>query len=103
MTYKQLKAELKRVIKKAEKEGSFYRYVNENGDDSESIFLGDFMSLDPCGKYHCVIVPNEPTKRCERFWNNFHKVAEELGGYITSSEGDFCDVMFERIIEKEDE
>lgn len=101
MTYRQIKKELSRIIKKAEEKNEFYIYENENGDNSESIFLSSFLDLDPCGKYHCVIVPNEPLKKCERFWESFHRAAEELGGYITSGEGDYTDVFYERIIEKE--
>jgi hypothetical protein len=102
MTCKEIKKELKAIIKSAEEKNEFYQY-EEDGEEYEQLFLGSFMSLDPCGKFHCMLVPNEPTKKCDRYWYNLNKAAEELGGWLGDSNGDFCDVMFNRFVKKEAE
>jgi hypothetical protein len=67
-------------------------------EDGEIIFfeyLGSFMTLDPCGRYHHVLSPNGVTAKCERFWQNLHHVAYELDGWIKEGEGDPTDIYFE--------
>jgi hypothetical protein len=73
--------------------------LDDSTDDSLlgprlSIYLGSFMSLDPCGRYHHVISLNNLTDECEEFWENLDKVAEELGGWTESGEGDPTDIFF---------
>jgi hypothetical protein len=65
-----------------------------DGNKIKSTYLGSFMSLDPCGRYHHAISPNNVTSRCERFWENLEECASELGGWIESGEGDPTDIYF---------
>ena len=58
------------------------------------VLLGTWMDFDPCGRYHSPLSQNNPQKRCEMFWKLFNEVAEEMGGWLSDSEGDFCDVVF---------
>ena len=58
------------------------------------IFLGSFMSLDPCGRYHHFLSPNGLTEECEEFWETLHEAANEADGWIGDSDGDACDVFF---------
>ena len=65
-----------------------------DGNRIKSIYLGSFMSLDPCGRYHHCISPNGITSKCERFWETLESVASELGGWTESGEGDPTDIYF---------
>lgn len=69
--------------------------TDDEGRTFKSIYLGSFMMLDPCGKYHHMISPNGITERCSQFWESLEKVAEELHGTISSGEGDPTDIYFE--------
>lgn len=60
----------------------------------KSIYIGSFMYLDPCGRYHHIISPNGVTNRCIAFWERLDYVASELGGWIESGEGDPMDIYF---------
>lgn len=109
MNYKEIEKELRRI--KNNPKGWENKYSSEdfeptmlNGkvlfessimeDDQYQInYLGTFMSLDPCGKYHHVLSPNGITKRCENFWNNIEKACNKLGLWIEPGEGDFCDIF----------
>jgi len=64
------------------------------GNRYRSIYLGSYMSLDPCGRYHHVLSPNKVSSRCERYWEALEKAAERLGGWIESGEGDPTDIYF---------
>ena len=66
-----------------------------DGRTFKSVYLGSFMKLDPCGRYHHMLSPNGITKRCEQFWESLEKVAEDLHGAISSGEGDQTDIYFE--------
>ena len=59
-----------------------------------SVYIGSFLSLDPCGRYHHVLSPNGVTKNCMQFWESLDKVASQLGGWIESGEGDPLDQYF---------
>lgn len=65
-----------------------------NDDPYRSVFIGTFMALDPCGRYHHILSPNGITSRCERYWENLEAAANELGGWIEDGEGDPCDQYF---------
>ena len=65
---------------------------SEYDDNYLSLYLGSFMSLDPCGRYHHTLSPNGATKTCERYWENLESAAEELGMWIESGEGDPTDI-----------
>lgn len=68
---------------------------DDDGNRCKSVYIGSFMGLDPCGRYHHIISPNGITKRCEQFWDSLEKVAGELGGCITCGEGDPTDIYFQ--------
>ena len=59
-----------------------------------SYYIGSYLYLDPCGKYHHVISPNGVTQRCINYWKSLDKAANKLGGWIESSEGDPLDTYF---------
>ena len=65
-----------------------------DGNRIKSTYLGSFMSLDPCGRYHHCISPNGVTSKCERFWTNLGEIASDLGGWTESGEGDPTDIYF---------
>jgi len=63
-------------------------------DNYLAIYLGSFMYLDPCGRYHHMISPNGLTQRCVSFWESLDKAAERLDGWIECGEGDPTDIFF---------
>ena len=65
-------------------------------------YLGDYMSLDPCGKYHHFLSPNGVTKKCEKYWNDLNEIAEKLGCWIESSEDDPTDIFLVKEVNNED-
>lgn len=66
-----------------------------DGDEKYwTVFIGTYMMLDPCGRYHHPLSPNGVTKRCIHFWETLEKIATDLGGWIESGEGDPCDTFF---------
>ena len=89
MTRREIKRELKNLIPKME-ETEDYR----GEENYRCIYLGSYLSLDPCGKYHHLLSPNGVTKRCKKFWDNLNECAEELGGWIQNGEGDGLDTFF---------
>jgi hypothetical protein len=60
----------------------------------QSAYIGSYMSLDPCGRYHHCLSPNGATSRCEAFWEALEKAADRLGGWIEGGEGDPTDIYF---------
>jgi hypothetical protein len=62
--------------------------------DYWAVYLGSFMNLDPCGRYHHILSINGATKKCENFWNRLNECAEDLGGWIEGGEGDLTDIFF---------
>lgn len=64
------------------------------GNPIRSIYLGSFMSLDPCGRYHHAISPNGLTQKCLNFWESLDHAADKLNGWIESGEGDPTDIYF---------
>lgn len=85
------KEEMKKVLEKLIPE---MEIVEMDGELYKSTYLGSFMALDPCGRYHHILSPNEITEECEDYWDNLNEAAEELGGWIESGEGDATDVFF---------
>lgn len=75
-----------------------------DGMDGEylSYFLGSYLSLDPCGRYHHVLSLNGVTKKCENYWQRLEKAADEVGGWISSGEGNALDIFFCMPIEEEE-
>ena len=92
MTKKEIREELKSL-----KESGNFDEVEPDGfmvdEPYMSMFLGSYMYLDPCGRYHHFLSPNGFTRNCERFWENMESVAEELGMWIESGEGDPTDIF----------
>lgn len=70
---------------------SFEILDTDNGT-YESCYLGSWMSLDPCGRYHHFISPNGITKKCEIFWKVLDEVASKLGCWIDNGEFDPTDI-----------
>ena len=89
MNLREMKRELKSLIPEMEKVESHYedRYYY-------SIYLGSYMALDPCGRYHHILSPNGATSKCARFWERLERAADELGGWIEGGEGDPTDIYF---------
>lgn len=65
-----------------------------DGEPYQSTYLGSYMALDPCGRYHHCISPNGVTGRCEAFWKALERAASRLGGWIEGGEGDPTDIFF---------
>jgi hypothetical protein len=89
MNRREMKRELKSLIPDMEIVQSFM-----SDDPYKSVYLGSFMSLDPCGRYHHAISPNGVTNRCMAYWKRLDRAAYEAGGWIESGEGDPTDVFF---------
>lgn len=87
MTKQQIKSELRALIPQMER-------VEEFAGDLAymSVYLGTFMALDPCGRYHHMRSPNGITAKCERFWKRLDRAAEELDCWIMSGEDAPCDI-----------
>ena len=92
--YRFIKRELKRILHA----GEFYEEqsmgMDLNDKSYATVYLGCFLSLDPCGKYHHILSPNGVTKTCEKFWENLNQAAEDLGGWIESGKGNETDIFF---------
>lgn len=99
MNYKEIEKELNRI--KNDPKGWDNKYSEEdfkdyNIDQDEQYqvnYLGTYMSLDPCGKYHHFLSPNGITKRCENFWDNIEKACNKLNLWIEEGESDPCDIF----------
>jgi hypothetical protein len=88
------KREIKKALKGIIEDDDFEECEDYDGNKLKSCYLGSFMSLDPCGRYHHILSPNGITAKCVRFWDNLEKCAEELDGWIESGEGDPTDIYF---------
>ena len=108
MNYKQIKSELKRIKNDPHNWGNKFSPEDlepfkidgkiicegDNPEDNYQMnFLGSYMSLDPCGKFHHFLSPNGVQKRCENYWNSMDKAANDLGMWLESGEGDGCDIF----------
>lgn len=100
MTYDEILEELYAIKRKG------YDEITPNDDpsvDIASIYLGSYMALDPCGKYHHSLSLNGCKKKCLQFWDDLEKAANELDGWITGGEGDPTDIFFQWGIPHEEE
>jgi len=93
MTRKEIKEYLKGCKFEIQEEDMFR-------EPYKSSYIGSFMSLDPCGRFHHILSPNGATVKCERFWASLESVATELGGYIEAGEGDPTDIFFSKDLTK---
>ena len=88
---------IKKALKNILHTGDFYLVECEFEFDEDpyySNYLGRYMSLDPCGKYHHILSINGASRSCEMFWDNLDKAAAALNGWIQSGEGDPTDIFF---------
>lgn len=93
----------KREMKKALKQCMLSMEVTKdwdttNYDDEDrayymSVYLGSYLDLDPCGRYHHILSPNGIKKSCIAFWDRLESCAGELGCWLQSGEGDALDVF----------
>jgi len=97
LNVKEMEEELKKYMPNMEK------VENMDGEKILSQYLGSYMSMDPCGKYHHCLSPNDVGEECIQYWENLEKAADNLGGWITSGEGDPTDIFFELPNNKEEE
>ena len=81
--------EFKRILKNE----SFEKVQDDDENEYYSNYLGSYLSLDPCGKFHHFLSPNGVKKSCENFWERFHTCAESLNCWIGGSDGDGLDVL----------
>lgn len=88
--YSQNLAMLKHIIDVCHPE----RYQDDDGQWCNSYYIGSYLTLDPCGRYHHIISPNEVTNRCISYWESLDKAADKLNGWIESGEGDPLDIYF---------
>jgi len=86
------KREIKKTLKALKPE--METTTDYEGNEYKSIYIGSYMSLDPCGRYHHIISPNGVTGKCVAFWERLDKAATELGGWIDCGEGDPTDIYF---------
>lgn len=83
-----MKAQLRQIMKNQ------YPEIVENGDSTyNTVYLGSFLSLDPCGRYHHVLSNNGLTRKCENFWARLERATNEIGAWIESGEGNALDVF----------
>ncbi|MHA2220327.1 MAG: hypothetical protein ACXACY_30995 [Candidatus Hodarchaeales archaeon] len=75
-------------------DNDFFVNQYDEGDTYKSVYIGSWMYLDPCGRYHHVISPNGLTQRCANFWESLDKAAERLNGWVECGEGDPTDIFF---------
>ena len=83
----------KTIIEELLDEDIFYIMDNyfEDGQYLSS-YIGSFMSLDPCGRYHHVLSPNGISDECVDFWESLESTAESMDCWIESGEGDPTDI-----------
>lgn len=78
-------------------------YLDEEGNIIASCFVGSVFSINPSGKYWTFwacsnVTRAEQTK--DRAYNEaLEEVLEEKGYFLSSGEGDLCDVFFQKVIE----
>lgn len=88
------KQEIKKALKDIIKDNSNFEEIEDfEGNKLLCHYLGSYMALDPCGKYHHCLSPNGVSKKCERFWVNLENVADELSCWIETGDGDPTDIF----------
>ncbi len=67
------------------------------GDFRREVFIGTAFSLTPSGKYYtpwaCSNVTEEEAEKDEAWWEAAESEADARGLYLTSGEGDPCDIL----------
>ena len=71
---------------------------DDEGNPTGYCYLGTVMALTPSGKYYTPFAASGVTEdeaEADAAWcAELDRQAEQHGGYITSGEGDPCDVLF---------
>ena len=100
MYKRKISTELNRILSKVRPEiVKLSDITGDEFDNDKSVefwYLGSFLDLDPCGKYHHCISPNGITKKCETFWNELETIATELNCWTQSGEGNSLDIFLYR-------
>lgn len=77
--------------------------VEEFGQKRTETFIGTVSALTPSGKYYmpwaCSNVTEREAYRDEQWWAAFESIAESHGLYVTSGEGDPCDIMVGMVVD----
>jgi hypothetical protein len=95
ITKKDMRREIRRILV----EEKFEPMTGLGGDEYIGVYLGSYMNLDPCGRFHHAFSPNGMTKKCERYWENLESVAIEFNCWIEPSDGDPTDIFLCKIRE----
>jgi hypothetical protein len=78
-----------------------YHYIDSDLDQPVCrLFLGTIFSIDPCGRYHHVLVDDtdDPdVKECYLFWEVLENTLSDYGLSLESGD-DPCDVFVARIM-----
>lgn len=74
-----------------------------DGQEVRSVYLGSYMALDPCGRYHHALSENGSTARCAAFWESLERQLERRGLSLGSGEGDPTDIFAEEYREKSED
>lgn len=99
------KKEIKKALKDflGENKGNMDTYhmdEDNSGSIIQSIFIGTYMHLDPCGRYHHLLSPNGVSQKCITYWERLDKAAEEIGCWLSAGDnGDLCDMFLNRLPE----
>jgi hypothetical protein len=95
MTKREIEKQIRGILKTAP--DNIGPLDDVGGDVFKFWFLGTSFSLDPCGRYHCVIDMNGARPACIRYWENLNAAAEKYGAEIISGDGDACDVFLAKL------
>lgn len=76
--------------------GDAYVYEDMGGNVIASLYLGSYLHLDPCGRYHHMLSPNGATRRCEDFWDSLERQLDKRGLGMEGGEGDPADIYVTR-------
>lgn len=76
----------------------------ENPDtEVRRVYLGSYMYLDPCGRFHHFLSPNGVTRKCEDFWDSLDRQVSRRGLSLEGGEGDPTDIFVCEYRAKEDD
>ena len=73
-------------------------YQDDDGNVMASLYIGSFMAVDPCGRYHHLLSPNGISRPCVSFWGAVERWSDRLGISIESGDGDPTDIFAVRVI-----
>lgn len=80
------------IVRTAMTSSDYYTGISDGADSPSNVqFIGTVFYLDPCGRYHHFLSPNNMSKRCERFWEALDQAATDCGSWLESGDGDPCD------------